>query len=179
MYSDLIVADEVHRSARRRGILGVQTCELPASVRAPTGEVSSVPTGQANVPLGMERDVEEPSSRTVLVVDDDPGVLEVLDLALSAEGYRVVLARNGREALDQAAESHPNLMLVDLMMPVMDGWQFVRACRERHFAEQTPVIILSAARNVEQAARELGVQAVIAKPFNLDHLLDLVAAHAA
>jgi DNA-binding response OmpR family regulator len=123
--------------------------------------------------------VEEPNTRTVLVVDDDPGVLEVLDLALTAEGYRVVLARNGREALDQAAETHPSLMLVDLMMPVMDGWQFVRACREQEFAQQTPVIILSAARNVEQAVHELGVQAVIAKPFNLDHLLDLVAAHAA
>jgi CheY-like chemotaxis protein len=127
----------------------------------------------------MERGVEEPSTRIVLVVDDDPGVLEVLDLALSAEGYRVVLARNGQEALDQAAETRPHLMLVDLMMPVMDGWQFVRACREQRFAEQTPVIILSAARNVEQAARELGVQAVVAKPFNLDQLLDLVAAHAA
>jgi two-component system, chemotaxis family, chemotaxis protein CheY len=123
--------------------------------------------------------VEEPSTRTVLVVDDDPGVLEVLDLALSAEGYRVVLARNGREALDQAAEANPSLMLVDLMMPVMDGWQFVRACRQQGLAQQTPVIILSAARNVEQSVRDLGVQAVIAKPFNLDHLLDLVATHAA
>jgi two-component system chemotaxis response regulator CheY len=123
--------------------------------------------------------VQQAESRTVLIVDDDPGVLEVLDLALSAEGYQVILARNGREALDRAVAFRPDLMLVDLMMPVMDGWQFVRACREKEWSAATPVIILSAARNVEQAANELGVQAVVPKPFNLDHLLNLVAQHAA
>jgi two-component system chemotaxis response regulator CheY len=122
---------------------------------------------------------QDESSRTVLVVDDDPGVLEVLELALSAEGYQVVLARNGREALERAAARRPNVMLVDLMMPIMDGWQFVRECRKIQSYGQTPVIILSAARNVNEAARDLGVQAVVSKPFNLDDLLNLVASHAA
>ena len=118
------------------------------------------------------------TSRTVLVVDDDPGVLEVLELALSAEGYDVVLARDGQEALERAASSQPNVMLVDLMMPVMDGWQFVRECRKHEEWDRTPVIILSAARNVEHAAQELGAQAVVSKPFNLDDLLNVVASHA-
>jgi two-component system chemotaxis response regulator CheY len=122
---------------------------------------------------------QDESSRTVLVVDDDPGVLEVLELALSAEGYQVVLARNGREALERAAARRPNVMLVDLMMPIMDGWQFVRECRKIQSYGQTQVIILSAARNVNEAARDLGVQAVVSKPFNLDDLLNLVASHAA
>ena len=122
---------------------------------------------------------QEGSSRTVLVVDDDPGVLEVLELALSAEGYQVVLAHNGREALERAAAKRPNVMLVDLMMPIMDGWQFVRECRKIECYGQTPVIILSAARNVNEAARDLGVQAVVPKPFNLDDLLTLIASHAA
>jgi two-component system chemotaxis response regulator CheY len=119
------------------------------------------------------------NSRTVLVVDDDPGVLEVLELALTAEGYDVILAHDGREALEHVASSRPHLMVVDLMMPIMDGWQFVRECRKRDICDKTPVIILSAARNLDQAARELGAQAVVSKPFNLDDLLDLVASHAA
>jgi two-component system chemotaxis response regulator CheY len=119
------------------------------------------------------------NSRTVLVVDDDPGVLEVLELALTAEGYDVILAHDGREALEHVVSSRPHLMVVDLMMPIMDGWQFVRECRKRDICDKTPVIILSAARNLDQAARELGAQAVVSKPFNLDDLLDLVASHAA
>jgi DNA-binding response OmpR family regulator len=119
------------------------------------------------------------AGRTVLVIDDDPGVLEVLELALHAEGYRVVMARNGREGLEQARVEQPHLMVVDLMMPIMDGWQFVRECRSTSLLDRTPVIILSAAHNIDQAVRDLGVQAVVAKPFDLDFLLDLVASHAA
>jgi DNA-binding response OmpR family regulator len=114
---------------------------------------------------------------TVLVVDDDPGVLEVLQLALDAEGYNVVVAHNGREAIEQAARSRPRLILVDLMMPIMDGWEFVREYRKNKRHERTPVIILSALRHVEEATRDLDVQAVLAKPFDLDELLDVVAAH--
>jgi CheY-like chemotaxis protein len=106
-------------------------------------------------------------------------VLEVLQLALGAEGYDVVVARNGREALDQASANRPSLMLVDLMMPIMDGWQFVREARKLAELGSTPVIILSAARNIDDAARDLGVEAVVSKPFNLEDLLDLVASHAA
>jgi two-component system, chemotaxis family, chemotaxis protein CheY len=120
-----------------------------------------------------------PDLTTVLVVDDDPGILDVLEQALDAEGYRVVMASNGREALRQVSERRPDIMLVDLMMPVMDGWEFVRHCRADGQVAQTPVIILSAARNVDQAAHDLGVQAVISKPFDLDTLLDLIAAHTA
>ena len=119
------------------------------------------------------------AARTVLVVDDDPGVLEVLELALQAEGYRVLMARNGREGLEQARIVPPHLMVVDLMMPIMDGWQFVRECRLSNQLGETPVIILSAAHNVEQVVKDLGVQAVLAKPFDLDRLLALVASHAA
>ena len=123
--------------------------------------------------------MQQANLRTVLVVDDDPGVLEVLELALAAEGYDVVVARNGREALEQAARANPHLMLVDLMMPVMDGWQFVRECRKQANLGRTPVIVLSASRNVQETLCGLGVQAVVSKPFNLDDLLDLVASHAA
>ena len=122
--------------------------------------------------------MEGGDGRTVLVVDDDPGILDVLEQALDAEGYRGVVASNGRDALSQIAETRPDVMLVDLMMPVMDGWQFVRECRGLGVCADTPVIILSAARSVQQVAADPGVQAVVSKPFDLDRLLDLVAEHA-
>ena len=112
------------------------------------------------------------------MVDDDPGILDVLEQALDAEGYRVLMASNGRDALDRVAGEPPDVMLVDLMMPVMDGWQFVRECRGLTGCAATPIIVLSAARNAHQAV-DLGVEAVISKPFDLDDLLGLVAAHTA
>jgi CheY-like chemotaxis protein len=116
--------------------------------------------------------------QNILVVDDDPGILDVLEQALDAEGYRVEVASNGQEALERVAGWRPNIMLVDLMMPVMDGRQFVEAFRSRFGFAGTPVIILSAARNVGEIAAELGVTAVVSKPFDLDELLNLIASHA-
>ena len=116
--------------------------------------------------------------QNILVVDDDPGILDVLEQALDAEGYRVAVASNGQEALERVAGWRPNIMLVDLMMPVMDGRQFVQAFRSRFDFAGTPVIILSAARNVGEIAAELGVTAVVSKPFDLDELLNLIASHA-
>jgi two-component system response regulator MprA len=117
--------------------------------------------------------------RTVLIVDDDPGILDVLEQALSGEGYRVVRASNGCEALARLGGVAPDVILVDLMMPVMDGWQFVRECRSLGVCNDTPVIILSAARSLAETAETLGVQAVVPKPFDLEELLHLVAACAA
>ena len=116
--------------------------------------------------------------RTVLVVDDDPGVLELLELALAAEGYLVVSARNGREGLAQATASHPRVMLVDLMMPIMDGREFVLECRKHDDICRTPVIILSAAQTARDTVRDLAVQAIVPKPFDLGALLELVASYA-
>ena len=116
--------------------------------------------------------------RRVLVVDDDPGVLDILQIALQAEGYDVMLARNGLEALDRAGELVPHLMLVDLMMPIMDGWELVRQCRGRNSLAAVPIIILSAAREIERERATLGVEAALAKPFDLTRLLTAVYAWA-
>ena len=113
----------------------------------------------------------------ILVIDDEPLISRTVRRVLAVD-HAVTIVDNGAEGLAAIVAGPPfDVILCDLMMPVMDGWQFVRECRECE--STTPVIILSAARNIEQAARELGVQAVVPKPFNLDHLLDLVASHAA
>ena len=110
----------------------------------------------------------------VLVVDDDPDILEALAEILEAEGFDVRRARNGKEALDRLEPERPSLILLDLMMPVMDGWEFSQKMRERPAARGIPVIVLSADRNVGTKAREIGAVGYLAKPFELDDLLQMV-----
>lgn len=109
----------------------------------------------------------------VLVVDDDPDILQTLALCLSSEGYKVTTASNGQEALDLLDREQPACVLLDLMMPVMDGWQFV-AELERRGVRQSPLLILSADRAVQGHAYKLRAEAFLAKPFDLDELLGKV-----
>jgi CheY-like chemotaxis protein len=110
----------------------------------------------------------------ILVVDDDPDILEALSEILESEGFGVRRARNGREALDSLGAQLPGLILLDLMMPVMDGWEFVEQIRPRRDWAEIPVIVLSADRNVSSKARSLGAVGYLAKPFELRELLELV-----
>ncbi|HZX97172.1 MAG TPA: response regulator transcription factor [Myxococcales bacterium] len=112
--------------------------------------------------------------RLVLVVDDDPDILQTLALCLSTEGYRVLMAANGRQALDLLLKEKPACILLDLMMPVMDGWQFVGELETRGW-RKTPLLILSADRAVQGHAQKLKAEAYLAKPFDLDELLGKVS----
>ncbi|MFL5311970.1 MAG: response regulator [Myxococcales bacterium] len=111
--------------------------------------------------------------RLVLVVDDDPDILQTLGLCLSSEGYRVLMAANGKEALDILEREHPSVILLDLMMPVMDGWQFVAELDHRG-RRDVPLLILSADRSVQGHAKQLRASGHLAKPFDLDELLGKV-----
>jgi CheY-like chemotaxis protein len=111
--------------------------------------------------------------RLVLVVDDDPDILQTLGLCLSSEGYRVLMAANGKEALEILDREHPSVILLDLMMPVMDGWQFVAELEHRGWRD-VPLLILSADRSVQGHAKKLRANAHLAKPFDLDELLGKV-----
>src|SRR5438270_903603 len=83
--------------------------------------------------------------RLILIVDDDPDILQTLGLCLSTEGYRVLMASNGKEALEVLSNERPSAILLDLMMPVMDGWQFVAELEKRGW-RRAPLLILSADR---------------------------------
>src|SRR5258705_13467488 len=87
--------------------------------------------------------------RLILVVDDDPDILQTLALCLSTEGYGVLMASNGQEALDVLRQQKPACILLDLMMPVMDGWQFVTEM-ERRGGRKAPPFILTARRPVPE-----------------------------
>lgn len=109
----------------------------------------------------------------VLVVDDDPDVRSLLKLVLEGEGYEVRVASNGREALECVACEVPHLILLDLMMPVMNGRQFLE-----HFVQsqagataRANVLVISADRAGNEAAESLGADGYLPKPFDLDGLL--------
>ena len=114
----------------------------------------------------------------VLVVDDDPDILATVEQILEVEGYSVVSARNGAEALLALDVEQPSLIILDLMMPVMDGWEFRRRLLE-HPAAATPVIVVSADRDLARKAEALRVNGYLAKPFDLDALLAQVSRLAA
>ncbi|NBD10905.1 MULTISPECIES: response regulator [Corallococcus] len=111
----------------------------------------------------------------VLVVDDDPDILEALSEILEAEGFEIRRARNGKEALERLEPDPPHLILLDLMMPVMDGWEFAQRMRQKQpSVASIPLIVLSADRNVGSKAKDIGAVGHLAKPFELNDLLSMV-----
>jgi len=109
----------------------------------------------------------------ILVVDDDPDILDAVCDVLAGEGYRVVRARHGREALAQVAVERPDLILLDLMMPEMDGLAFARALRADGREPAIPVVVISADANPEHAAA-VGARSFLPKPFDIEALLSAV-----
>jgi CheY-like chemotaxis protein len=114
------------------------------------------------------------TSPLVLVVDDDPDILEAICDVLGGERYRVARAQNGREALDRVDAERPDVILLDLMMPVMDGVAFAKALRERPAARDVPILVISADGN-PQRATSVDASGYLAKPFDIDVLLSRVA----
>ena len=108
----------------------------------------------------------------MLVVDDDPDIGEFVSLALSDQGYDVATAPNGEAALRGVEERPPRLIVLDMRMPVMDGWEFARRYRQRP-GPHAPIVVFTAARNAEERASEIAADAYLAKPFSLDDLIEL------
>lgn len=112
--------------------------------------------------------------KTVLVVDDDNGLQDTLQSLLEMEGYDVAVAGDGLEALQQLNHVKPSLILLDLMMPRMNGYEFARELQRRGLRSEIPIIVLTADRRARQKAEELGADAFLAKPFDVNELLDKV-----
>ncbi len=110
----------------------------------------------------------------VLVVDDDPDILEAICDILGTESYRVARARNGMEALERVDAERPDVILLDLMMPVMDGVTFAHALRQRPAVADVPILVISADGNPQRAA-SVNPRGYLAKPFDIDALLEHVA----
>ena len=110
-----------------------------------------------------------PVSR-VLVVDDDEGLRETLGEVLADDGYEVRVAWNGRDALEKLEGWDADLVILDVMMPVMDAFGFQSSLEERS-RPVPPLILLSAAPGLSTAASQLGAAGVVSKPFHLKDLL--------
>jgi two-component system chemotaxis response regulator CheY len=108
----------------------------------------------------------------ILVVDDDPSILDVVSELLDMEGYQVTTAANGAEALKGLEETTPALVLLDMRMPVLDGWGFAREVKARGL--QLPILVMTAAQNARAWAEEIGAQGYVSKPFEVPALLDAV-----
>ncbi len=114
---------------------------------------------------------------SVLVVEDDEALREVVTTALSDEGYDVHAAPNGQAALDIVDRAAPGVILLDMRMPVMDGWVFARVYRQRP-GPHAPIIVCTAAQDAAHWAGEIDADAYLPKPFRLGELLDLVERYA-
>jgi CheY-like chemotaxis protein len=112
--------------------------------------------------------------RQVLVIEDDPSIREALADLLRDLGYAVSEARNGLEGLRQASERRPDLILLDLMMPAMDGWQFREAQKQDALLLDVPVIVISAFATAEDNVALGDVAARFSKPFDVMALLEAV-----
>ena len=109
----------------------------------------------------------------VLVVDDDTSLIDLITSLLEDEGYTVESARNGQDAVNQATENVPDIILLDLHMPVMDGWTCCRTLKRREETSDVPVIVMSAGGD-GAAYADLGAQSFLRKPFELGDLLSRV-----
>jgi len=111
----------------------------------------------------------------VLVIDDDPSIRQVIAYALGDLGYHVAEASDGRAALDLIGREHPDLILLDMKMPGMDGWDFVQRYRAR-YGEGAPIIVLTAAQDAARRGADVNAAGYVAKPFDLDVLVERVSA---
>jgi DNA-binding response OmpR family regulator len=115
------------------------------------------------------------AGRPILVVDDDPEILAMLRDFLESEGLAVRTASNGAEALDALIQITPSLILLDMRMPVLDGWGFAKEYRERHHTY--PIVVMTAAESARRWAEEIGATSYIAKPFDVNELLQTIDRH--
>jgi CheY-like chemotaxis protein len=135
----------------------------PLAVRDPSPAPSPLPVPDRGV------------QGRVLVVDDDPDILRLVREVLRDAGSTVLVAENGEEALRVVADVRPQLIILDKLMPVMDGTTFAAAYRQR--ADAAPIVALCAARDAADWAASIGAVGYLAKPFDVEQLIATVARH--
>ena len=131
---------------------------------------------ESRPPASVIHGMDAIASPRVLVVDDEPQVVWVLRFGLESEGYDVATARNGVEALEQVSIHRPELMVLDVMMPKMDGWTVLRELAKLPPAERPRVVMVTALASVDDKAKAtaLGADAYVPKPFDVDELVQVL-----
>ncbi|MFQ5503504.1 MAG: two-component system response regulator [Planctomycetota bacterium] len=118
--------------------------------------------------------------RTVLIIEDEKLIIVSTQMVLEAVGYRVESAMNGEEGIRQAREIRPDLILLDIMMPGIDGWETLTRLKRDPDISSIPVIIFTAREHARghQKSTEMGAAGYFRKPFEPDELIELVEKHA-
>lgn len=112
----------------------------------------------------------------ILVCDDEVYILHILDFSLGAEGFNVITANNGEMAIQKAKQERPNLIVLDIMMPVLDGYETLRQLKRDPETKDIPVILLTAkGRDVDKRLGfEVGATDYIVKPFSPSRLIERI-----
>ncbi len=116
------------------------------------------------------------SRRRILVVDDDPDIVEMVQFFLSGSNFQVFVAQNGKEALEQVEMNRPDLVLLDIRMPQMDGLEVCERLRNGVMTKSTPIIMVTAEGRRQDVADALaaGADGYVIKPFNLKKLVERI-----
>jgi len=115
-------------------------------------------------------------AKTIVVADDDPDILRIVSMSLEAVGYQVFKATNGQEAVDAARANHPDLILMDMMMPILSGYEAVHELKSDDATREIPIVGLSAkamATDMERAT-DAGIDGYITKPFRIAQVLSVI-----
>jgi len=115
------------------------------------------------------------AAKTILIVDDDLQLARLLEVVFAEAGYRTIVAKDGAAAFVELEIAHPDLILVDVFMPVIDGTTFGRIVRANPATRDTPIIVMSGTASLDQVL-PISIAGFLAKPFDTDVLLRLVAA---
>ena len=118
-------------------------------------------------------------AKAILVADDDPDILSIVSMSLETQGYTVYKASNGREAVDLARQHHPDLVLMDMMMPVVSGYEAVTELKADASTRDITIVGLSAkamATDMERAT-DVGIDGYITKPFRIAQVLSVVESY--
>jgi CheY-like chemotaxis protein len=113
---------------------------------------------------------------SIVVADDDPDILSIVSASLKTQGYEVHQATNGREAVDQVRAHHPDLVIMDMMMPVMSGYEATSELKADESTKSIPIVALSAKAMAADVARaaDAGVDGYITKPFRMAQVLSTI-----
>ena len=118
-------------------------------------------------------------AKAILVADDDPDILSIVSMSLETQGYTVYKATNGREAVDVTRENQPDLVLMDMMMPVVSGYEAVTELKADATTRDITIVGLSAkamATDMERAT-DVGIDGYITKPFRIAQVLTVVESY--
>lgn len=114
--------------------------------------------------------------KIILIIEDEFEIRDTLKEFLELEGYEVLAAENGLAAMELLNHSKPHLIILDMMMPIMNGWEFATAYYAK-FSPPSPIIVLTAAANAEQRAKDIQAVSWAEKPFDFYELLDKIKSH--